>query len=428
MKNNSVKLQWTSSMTFYGAAILTTICIVLGLSSNIMMMGAVAVSAFYIAVSTSETAVAFMFYLLPFANVFKFGWGSTSIITYIQLIVILKLFLSNRKIGGRFIYVWLLLVIWQVAGSQLQVLVLIKQMIVPITVYMVLKNCRIDTVRITKSLAIGLLVSSLIGQAKDFIPVLDNYLEDVRAYEISGIVYRFTGLSNDPNHYGSISILVTIGLICLLFNKKLDYKWLIVVGILVLFGLDTVSKSYFLMLCVVVVLVLLMFLKKKKYKWFFACVAALMLVLAMVVVGRIDMFNYMLQRLTNTTDITTGRTGRWVRYLQKLFSEPVHLLFGYGIAAEILDKVAHNTVLDLIFYYGLFGSVLYLYPYFLIIGRKNSSDIFHIAPLICFLMMAFFLSYLMYYDLAFNLIYVIAFMRDGKLPARMALGNGNKPA
>lgn len=416
MRKNYV-IPWTPATSFYAMAILATICIVWGLSSNVIMMGAVIICTVYIAATPPETAVAFMFYLLPFANVFKFGQGSTSIFTYIQLIVILKLLLFNQQIGRRFTYAWLLLAAWQAVGSQLQVLVLIKQMIVPMTVYMVLENCRIDTVRMTKSLAIGLLLSSLIGQAKAFIPALGEFLVDVRAYEVSGLADRFTGLIGDPNHYSSISILVTVGLICQLFNGKLSRKWLIVAGILIMFGLNTVSKSYFLMLCVVAVLVLLMCVKKKKYNWFGAGVVTILLILILVAAGSIDVFNSMLQRLTNTTDITTGRLGIWIMYLRELFSEPVRLMFGHGIAAEILGKVAHNSYIDLIFYYGLVGSFVYLYPLFLILSRKTSSDLFHIAPLICFLMLAFFLSYLMYYDLAFILIYVIAYMRgDDSLP------------
>lgn len=414
-------IRWTPSKAFYATSIFVTICIVLGLGRNVIMMGAAAVSALYVVTATPETAVAFMFYLLPFANVFKFGQGSTSVFTYIQLMVILKLLLSNRKLNRQFLYAWILLVVWQAVGSQLQILTLIKQMIVPITVYLVLDRCKIDTVRITKSLTIGLLLSSLIGQAKDWIPALSNYLEDMRAYEVSGIVYRFAGLVGDPNHYSSISILVTIGLICQLFNGKLERQWWIVAGVLIAFGLTTVSKSYFLMLGVVAVFVLLMCVVKKKIGWLAAGIILISTVLMMVVVGSIDVINSMLQRLTNTTDITTGRTAIWGTYLRALFSDPVHLLFGYGIAAETFEKVAHNTFIDLAFYYGLLGSIVYLFTISLIIGRKYSWNVFHSAPLICFLMLAFFLSYLMYYDLAFILIYLIAYLRGDDLAPKPVL-------
>lgn len=418
---NSYVIRWNSTTAFYATSILVTICIVLGLSSNIVMMGATVVSAVYIATATPEAAVAFMFYLLPFANVFKFGPGSTSIFTYIQLVVIFKLLLSSRRINRRFLYAWFLLLAWQAIGSQMQIITLIKQVIVPITVYMVLDNCRIDTARMTKSLAIGLLLSSLIGQAKDLIPGLMNFLVEMRVYEVSGLVYRFTGLVGDPNHYSSISILVSIGLICQLFNGKLARKWLIVVGVLIVFGLNTVSKSYFLMLGVVAVFVLLMCVKKKKIGWLAASIILFSTVLIMAVVGSIDVINSMLQRLTNTTDITTGRTAIWGMYLRALFSDPVHLLFGYGIAAEPFEKVAHNTFIDLLFYYGSVGSIVYMYPLSLIVGRKNRWDVFHVAPLICFLMLAFFLSYLMYYDLAFILIYVIAYLRGDAPPPNAIL-------
>lgn len=404
-------------MSFNAAAILTTICIVLGLSSKFVMAGATVISVLFVVLATPEAAVGYMFYLLPFAYVFKFGPGSTSIFTYIQILVVLKLFLVNQKIKRRFLYAWLVLILWQAVGSRLQILVLVKQMIVPITVYMVLENCRMDTTRLTKCLAIGLLLSSLIGQAKDLIPPLSKYLVEIRAYDVAGLVYRFTGLNDDPNHYGSISILVTIGLICQLFDGKLERKWLIVVGALILLGLTTISKSYFLMLCVVVLMVLLMCLKKKKYTLFIAGIGALLLVVVLVAIGSINLFDSMLQRLTYSSDITTGRTAIWLRYLRELFSEPIHLIFGYGIGAEPLRKVAHNTLIDLLFYYGIVGSVLFLYPLFLIIGRKNKSDIFHISPLVCFLLMLFFLSYLMYYDLAFLLIYVIAYMKGTSAPA-----------
>ena len=59
-------------------------------------------------------------------------------------------------------------------------------------------------------------------------------------------------------------------------------------------------------------------------------------------------------------DISTGRFGIWEKYMGYIFSSPTTLFLGDGLKAPYYSGVApHNTYIELIFYIGIFGTVIF---------------------------------------------------------------------
>ena len=74
-------------------------------------------------------------------------------------------------------------------------------------------------------------------------------------------------------------------------------------------------------------------------------------------------FAVVLERLTSSTslsDITTGRVDLYIRYWNVLTEDMVNLLFGLGLRAPVLGKGTHMLYLELIYYVGVLGLVLFM--------------------------------------------------------------------
>ena len=62
---------------------------------------------------------------------------------------------------------------------------------------------------------------------------------------------------------------------------------------------------------------------------------------------------------TNFHEFTTGRSTLWAQYMRVIFASPVTVLFGFGLNAPDLQLATHNVVIEVMYYLGLIGTVLY---------------------------------------------------------------------
>ena len=87
-------------------------------------------------------------------------------------------------------------------------------------------------------------------------------------------------------------------------------------------------------------------------------------------------------------------------------NNPHKLLFGSGVSAGYLGGAPHNTYIDLLYYYGLVGTVLFLISLISAFStsRKLKRTSVNAFPIVCILISFFFLSDLMYYDFVFSMI------------------------
>lgn len=136
----------------------------------------------------------------------------------------------------------------------------------------------------------------------------------------------------------------------------------------------TYSKSFYVVIaCLVIIMMFYVYIHSIKN-------AKLLLILLfitpiLVYAFYIMMMNFVLpgilQRVSGTVDLTSGRTSIWPSYFQMLFNEPITLLLGAGVgnAKNLIvpfygkAQAAHNAYLEMLSDTGIIGCVLLLNTY-----------------------------------------------------------------
>ena len=215
----------------------------------------------------------------------------------------------------------------------------------------------------------------------------------VAAYFGSSLT-RFQGLFRDPNYYMSL-VTMSIVLLTLLYFKKYIQKYLFMLGIacMLLFGALTYSKTFLFLLCLYWLLCLFYLIRGKRYMLAIAYTTGTVL-LAIFLSN--TLFKTTLYRITNTSsvsELTTGRSVLLEVYGREILSSNRTVLFGKGMSAQILKKGTHNLFLEIQYYTGLIGLIMYIF-YFgsLIVGiwkkfitNSMASKLFNYSPLIVFI-------------------------------------------
>ena len=121
-------------------AIVSAILIVLGTSNIVFTVLAFGLNAFFIVLNNSDETLLQLFFLCPFANIFKISATSSSIFTYLLILWVIKTFIKERYIDKNFIIMWLIYVGYSILGSSLNITLLIKQMVIPVFVFLCLQK------------------------------------------------------------------------------------------------------------------------------------------------------------------------------------------------------------------------------------------------------------------------------------------------
>ena len=189
-------------------------------------------------------------------------------------------------------------------------------------------------------------------------------------------IMRFCGLFRDPNFYMTL-LMVGLALLCKLKEIgeiKGFVFWVLAVS-LTAFGILTYSKTFFLALILLIGLYIFWHFWDKKV------IYGVFMILVGIVSARYLLFAedspfaIVLARLTsanNISELTTGRTDVYAQYLTAIFNNVGTFLFGYGLGASGLLKDPHNVLIELTYYTGVFGLILYVS--FCIIMFKTMDD------------------------------------------------------
>lgn len=177
-------------------------------------------------------------------------------------------------------------------------------------------------------------------------------------------IYRFKGLYNDPNFYMTLLVL---GLAILLKLKNCDMirlpLFLLYFVSFTILGALTYSKTFFLMFIVLCgITVLWQFWDRKVFKGIFFTVVAVCAALYLIYSPN-SPFAVVMERLTTSKDldaVTTGRTDVFAMYWRAISENWGTFLFGHGLGAQGLRKDPHNLYLEIMYYTGFVGVVLYL--------------------------------------------------------------------
>mgnify|MGYP004462523873 CR=1 FL=1 len=396
--------------TDIAAKVILLVLILRGINISFFSVVAFALALTYIIFSDNENGVCCMFFLLPFANVFKLNPTGSSFFTYLTIVLALKLIVKKQKIEKRFLILWMLLFAIQVVGCNLNLGTLIKQASVLLLVYGYFHCCKNITKQIVLNFGIGVLISCFVANMTSIFSNSHAYLRVVRAYEISLDTYRFTALYSDPNYLAKTLIVLCISLFVLIQQKAISPKYYVLIALLIGFGFQTISKSFFLMLIVMVILFFAISIRTRHWGVSLAITLFCAIVVVLFMYGRISVFDSFFERITSTNDVTTGRMEIWKDYISVIFSNPINLLFGFGIGSTP-KYMAHNTYLELLYTYGIFGSLTFIAGLKYAFGNKiRRGEFANWAPAIADIIMVFFISSLVSFDFGFNLILILSFI------------------
>ena len=205
---------------------------------------------------------------------------------------------------------------------------------------------------------------------------------------------RFQGLFRDPNYYMSLVIMSIVLLTLLKFQKHISKRrFLLGMGCMFVFGALTYSKTFLLLLCLYWILCVIYLLRGNRWLLaiaFAAGTASLAILLANT------LFATTLYRITSASsvsELTTGRTALFEIYWREVLSSPGIMLLGKGMSAQLLEKGTHNLFLEIQYYIGLIGLILFFFYFgtlIILVKKKRTtgsaaSRMFNYFPLIVFI-------------------------------------------
>lgn len=317
-------------------------------------------------------AVPVILFFLPFAPLIKIRPGTISFFT----IALLVIYLIYIVMGSRNINVYhmvpglcliaVALVVKTFYGYTIDnsfILFSASLLLVPFLTREL--DTEYDFYWLTVFFALGIIIASISAKYLAVFPNIIKYIGTNLGYAI----VRHSGFYGDPNFYSAhITAALSGTLILLLNNKSKRVSVAIILTFLLVYcGFMSVSKSFMLVAIALffVWIVEFMFVKGRVS-------AKLMIILTFIIAVAFmlsstvftDLIGNMISRFSsskNLSDFTTGRIDIWMSYLKELSENPFLLLFGKGFTSVLIDgRAAHNTIIQAVYQFGLFGCIFLL--------------------------------------------------------------------
>lgn len=352
-----------------------------------------------------------MYFLMPFATIFKISPGATSLLTYVLLLFELKLLVTKRQLPRGFLLFWYFYSAYILIGMGTAYTDAIKQTFIPIFFYFGLQDEIKDSVEShSKAYIDAIILSSVLGVYRDQVPNLTSFVNMKSArMDVNVIVQRFSGLWEDPNYYSTNLILALT--LTIFFHIKGMYSFrrtIIYYAALILFGAMTGSKTFLLMLCVIYLFLIVETFKNRRYFLCGACVCVGLVGVILVLNGTITAFNTTIERLVSSSSslssLTTFRSDLWINYLTTFFDHPIKALLGNGLGIDYTYTAPHNTFIDYIDLYGIIGSGLFLLTcYFAVRGKRFVRHFANFMPAVALIVLYCTLSMIRYFDYPFHI-------------------------
>lgn len=361
LKRDSEFLSFSTSMLLQCVALFLGICA--GLWIHIYCFFLVAGFTLIISVFGKPDSVYYhLFFCLPFAMIYKLSPASTSLFTYVMLAVSIVILIRQRLYSKKHILLIMLFAAYLVPGMGSEITTAIKLVVGLLLFYVFVARTEPENFKNhIMSFGLGMVGSSFLGLLKSSWPRLSAYYSNLKTININREQsFRFTGLYRDPNYY-SISVILVIVLCVMLFINKDGNRIFLaaVIATLAVFGFTTYSKMFLLVAALLVFLFVLWQMRTPKKM---AATAIPLLAAAGILYKWMQSSGYLsvMEKRLSGDDISTGRFGIWEKYMGYIFSSPTTLFLGDGLKAPYYSGVApHNTYIELIFYIGVFGTIIF---------------------------------------------------------------------
>ena len=317
-------------------------------------------------------ALPVLLYFLPFATLLKTQPGQTSFFTLaLMAVYVICLVIGHRKVGiihviPAAILVGFCLLVKTLHNYQLDSEFVLFAFSLVFAPYMAMEfGKKYDFFLLTMFLSIGIVLASISSLYLIEFPSIARY---IKYYELFGVV-RHSGYYGDPNFYSAHISAAISGVLVLLLNNTSKIKMLqlaVVLMLLTYCGFLSVSKMFTLIVvCLFLFFVLEVMFKKGKMSLkvlllLTFVVGALFLLSTTAFSSLIDMMMSRLLRDENMSDFTTGRTDIWLEFFRLFKNDTSILLLGQGYTNIVITtKTSHNTLIQLIFQFGLVGFIVF---------------------------------------------------------------------
>ncbi len=403
-----------------------------------------------------QNKLAYLFFLLPFYNVFRYGTGNVqfynifdsfknmyfsiwALLVFDVVLFVLwcvALHKKEKKVDIKKYIIWLaLLVVFLLPFTNSESLSVSNGIVVVAlfaTLFLLTQfKEEFDVAGLLKFWFFGLIFSVLVFCLKFALPNLQDYL----------VVFetRFSCLMRDPNYLSFEILVMMCGFTTLLLKKKSQHIYPIIILTLTIIAFFALSKSFmvsfFVLLCVLLVY-LIMFLKKNK-EWvknnkrvIIAIVSMVMIVVGVLLAIFAGEILTLVKRFLGIYDgvksnqslidrITTGRWSIWCKYLKDIFSSFVSVVLGRSVLYGYKFGAVHNTPLQLFYFGGILGIALLLWAVIKsLLKNKNNISWYAVIPFVAIFVMSCSLDMLFSFRTAFVLFILILSMEKGEENAK----------
>lgn len=210
-----------------------------------------------------------------------------------------------------------------------------------------------------------------------------NIRQFIRVDEYLTIVRR-SGFYGDANFYSAQILAALGGTLFLLLNEKKKER-LFFLSVLTLFllycGFLSGSKSFFIIVIVILMMWIIAILKMRgraglKIVLLIGIVLAGIFITTSVIFS--DLIEVLMTRFSFTTNLdsfTTGRIGLWESYIQEILSNTKIFFLGRGFTdIKINGRASHNTIIQMIFQFGLVGVPVLIYWITCFFGKVSGNE------------------------------------------------------
>lgn len=238
---------------------------------------------------------------------------------------------------------------------------------------------------LTVFFSLGIIIAALMAERFAGYPNIAEYIKVDSYLSIT----RRCGFYGDPNFYTAHITAAIAGCLILISDGQRragSAALLVLTGILVYCGFLSGSKSFFLIWIFLMLLwVIEICLTKEKLTKKAALILSLLVFLIYIASSSLfqDKIDTILTRFSwanNTSEFTTGRTDLWKLYLTAIFDSQKLLFLGQGFTNVLIaQKSSHNTLIQLVYQFGVFGGALLVAwqwgLYREVVGYQSLADI-----------------------------------------------------
>ena len=368
-----------------------------------------------------EDILCIILFLLSFSPIFKLkinGFTFFNIVIFISLIRVLikNKFTLPRKSGLLLIYFSLYAISISFSINIIECLTVLCSLTLAALLYRPDRR-KFNLKKVTIFTTWGVLLTSCLALFGKNIPRLSSLLNKATIRLDAGVYYyRFSGLMENPNYYTLLPSLLLSMIVILVIKRKTNFiDYIYFIG-LTIFGFMSVSQSFiitFIIMFIMFFITLLFKSFKRSFIYIF-----LLIILCMVAYKFLDKntIEVILLRIHsnftadgNLNISTSGRDELWKYYIVYLFDNVKLLFFGAGLGAgNLWIGASHNYYIDILYYLGIIGGILYCLCLFNIFGYKKycikKPKIYQFLPLMIFLIRAFARNLILSEQLTFMLI------------------------